>query len=296
MTATLDATEGEIAPEMAPPSMAPPKKEVIYRHAVLVRLTHWLNALIIVVMIGSGLNIFNAHPRLYWGLKGDEYDRPWLSIAATQGASGTRGVTTLGPWRFDTTGFLGVAKERGQDIVKAWPSTLTIPGNQDLADARHWHFLFAWGLAANGLIYLLWGLLSRHLKRDIVPTVGDLKDIPRSVIDHVQLKHPVGEAAKRYNVLQRLAYLGVITLIALMVLTGLTMSPGFNAFAPWLLDLFGGRQSARSIHFLCASGIVAFVTIHLIEVVLAGPINEIGSMITGRYAVPAAHPHDGAGQ
>ena len=291
MTATIDAQDNRAAPKGA---RRP--REVIYRHTVLVRLTHWLNALVIVVMIGSGLNIFNAHPRLYWGLKGDEYDRPWLSIAATEGAAGTRGVTTIGPWRFDTTGLLGVAKEKGQEIVKAWPSSVTIPSYQDLADARHWHFLFAWVLAVNGAVYLLWGLISRHLKRDIVPTIDDLKTIPRSVLDHVQLKHPVGDAAKRYNVLQRLAYLGVITLISLMVLTGLTMSPGFNAFAPWLLDLFGGRQSARSIHFLCASGLVAFVAVHLIEVVLAGPVNEIASMITGRYAVPQDHAHDGAGQ
>jgi thiosulfate reductase cytochrome b subunit len=291
MTATIDAPDRQ-----ATRADAKPPREVIYRHTVLVRLTHWLNALVIVVMIGSGLNIFNAHPRLYWGLKGDEYDRPWLSIAATESANGARGITTIGSWRFDTSGFLGVAREKGQDVVKAWPSILTIPSNQDLADARHWHFLFAWILAANGLVYLIWGVVSRHLKRDIVPTVDDLRDIPRSVIDHVQLKHPVGEAAKRYNVLQRLAYLGVITLISLMVLTGLTMSPGFNAFAPWLLDLFGGRQSARSLHFLCASGLVAFIAIHLTEVVLAGPYNEIKSMITGRYAVPSGHSHEGAGK
>ena len=100
------------------------------------------------------------------------------------------------------------------------------------------------------------------------------------------LKHPTGEAAKRYNVLQRLAYLGVILLITVMVLTGLTMSPGFDAFFPWLLDLFGGRQTARSIHFISASLIVLFIIVHLVEVVLAGPINEVRSMLTGRYVVP----------
>ena len=103
------------------------------------------------------------------------------------------------------------------------------------------------------------------------------------------LKHPTGEAAKRYNVLQRLAYLGVILLITVMVLTGLTMSPGFDAFFPWLLDLFGGRQTARSIHFISASLIVLFIIVHLVEVVLAGPINEVRSMLTGRYVVPKEH-------
>lgn len=264
-------------------------REVIYRHTFLVRLTHWLNALAIFIMIGSGLNIFNAHPNLYWGQKRSELDRPFLSIAAAESPKGPLGITTIGPLKLDTTGFLGVSTDHGQVLQKAWPSWLTIPSNQDLADARHWHFFFAWILAINGLVYLLWSLVSRHLQRDLWPGLKDLRSIPRSVVDHIRLKHPTGEAAKRYNVLQRLAYLGLITLVALMVLTGLTMSPGFDAFAPWLLDLFGGRQSARSIHFVCASGIVAFIVVHLVEVVLAGPINEVKSMITGRYAVPPEH-------
>lgn len=279
------STAIDTGPEIAS-GAAPRRREVIYRHTFLVRLTHWLNALVIFIMIGSGLNIFNAHPHLYWGQKGSELDRPFLSIDAVDSASGPRGVTTMGPVKLDTTGVLGVSKDNGQVLQKAWPSWLTIPGYQDLAHARRWHFFFAWVLAANGLAYLAWGLISRHLKRDIWPTVGDLKSIPRSVLDHIQLKHPTGAAAKRYNVLQRLAYLGLITLVILMVMTGLTMSPGFDAFAPWLLDLFGGRQSARSIHFFCASLIVAFIVVHLVEVVLAGPINEVRSMITGRYAVP----------
>jgi thiosulfate reductase cytochrome b subunit len=281
----------DTGPDVAPrPERAP--REVIYRHAFLVRLTHWLNALTIFIMIGSGLNIFNAHPHLYWGQKGSELDRPFLSIGAVDGAAGPRGITTIGPVKLDTTRLLGVSTDHGQVLEKAWPSWLTIPSNQDLADARHWHFFFAWILVANGLVYLLWGLVSRHLKRDLWPTWSDLRSIPRSVLDHIRLRHPTGGAAKRYNVLQRLAYLGLITLVILMVLTGLTMSPGFDAFAPWLLDLFGGRQSARSIHFFCASGIVAFIVIHLVEVVLAGPINEVTSMITGRYAVPQGRDRD----
>ena len=169
---------------------------------------------------------------------------------------------------------------------RAWPSWLTIPTWQDLATGRRWHLLFAWLLVANGLVYLASGAVSRHLARDLWPRWTDLKGIGRSVVDHIKLKHPKGEEAKRYNVLQRLAYLGVILLIAAMLLTGLTMSPGFDAMAPWLLDLFGGRQSARTIHFIAASLIVLFVFVHVIEVILAGPINELRSMITGRCAVP----------
>jgi thiosulfate reductase cytochrome b subunit len=105
--------------------------------------------------------------------------------------------------------------------------------------------------------------------------------------DHARLRLPTGDAAARYNPLQKLAYIAVIfVLIPLMILTGLTMSPAFDATFPQLLTLFGGRQSARSIHFLCAMGLLAFIVVHLIMVLLAGPINEIGSMITGRFRIP----------
>jgi len=262
------------------------QRESFYRHRALVRLTHWINALCILFLLGSGLNIFNAHPRLYWGLYGADSDKAFFSIGAYNTPQGTRGLTDIGPWEFDTTGFLGWSKHQGDYAARGWPDWLTIPGYQDLADARHWHFLFAWILAINGLIYLVWSLSTRHIQKDIWPTLADIKALPRSVLDHIRLKHPTGEAAKRYNVLQRLAYLVAIVLISLMVLTGLTMSPGFDAFCPWLLDLFGGRQSARSIHFISASLIVLFIFVHLVEVLLAGPVNEVRSMLTGRYVVP----------
>jgi thiosulfate reductase cytochrome b subunit len=254
-----------------------------------VRFAHWINALCIVFLLGSGLNIFNAHPRLYWGVYGANADPALISIEAHDTPNGPRGITQIGPWHFDTTGVLGWSDYMGQSWNRAWPSWLTIPSYQDLADARHWHFLFAWILAINGLFYLIWSFATRHLYRNLWPTRADIRAIPRSILDHLLLRHPKGEAAKRYNVLQRLAYLGVIVLIALMVLTGLTMSPGIDAFCPWLLNLFGGRQSARTIHFLSASLIVLFVVVHLVEVMLAGPINEIRSMLTGNYVVPKEH-------
>lgn len=265
------------------------KPESFYRHRAPVRLTHWINALCILFLLGSGLNIFNAHPRLYWGKAGADADTPFFSIGAYDTPMGTRGITGIGPWRVDTTGVLGWSNWNGRPVARGWPDWLTIPSFQDLADARHWHFLFAWILVLNGIAYLIWSLATRHLQKDVWPTRADIRSIPRSIIDHLLLRHPVGEAAKRYNVLQRLAYLGVIVLICLMVLTGLTMSPGFDTFFPWLLNVFGGRQSARSIHFISASLIVLFVIVHLAEVVLAGPINEVRSMLTGRYVVPKEH-------
>ena len=261
-------------------------REVIHRHAWPVRATHWINALTIFIMIGSGLNIFNAHPRLYWGQAGADSDKPFIALEAFQTPAGLRGRTTIGPLKLDTTGLLGVSREDGEQTERAWPEWLTLPSYTDLADARHWHFFFAWVLVANGALYLGWSLARRHIQRDLVPTASDLRAIPRSIIDHLKLIHPTGEAAKRYNVLQRLAYLGLLALVVGMVVTGLCMSPGFDAFAPWLVEALGGRQSARTLHFLFAFAIVLFIAVHLIEVVLAGPVNEVRSMITGRYAVP----------
>jgi thiosulfate reductase cytochrome b subunit len=286
VTADVERVIGSANPRVRQGLSNSSAREIFYRHRLPVRVTHWINALCILFLVGSGLNIFNAHPRLYWGMYGADADKPFFSIGAQDASNGTHGYAQLAHWRIDTTGVLGWSKSYGEYVERAWPDWITIPSFQDLADARHWHFMFAWLLVFNGSVYLTWGVVSRHLKTDIVPTGADIKAIPSSIVDHVKLKHPTGEAAKRYNPLQRLAYLGVIVVITLMVLTGLTMSPGFDAVFPWLLDVFGGRQSARSIHFIGASLIVLFVVVHLIEVVLAGAINEVRSMLTGRYVVP----------
>ncbi len=225
------------------------KRQTFPRHALIVRLTHWINVVCITVMLMSGFQIFNAHRALYWGLKGADADHHWFALA------------------------------------KGFPSWATIPSWQDLAMGRTWHFAFAWLFLINGLIYLLFGLLSGHFRRDFVPTGQQLRQIGHTIWDHLRFKFPKGEEARHYNVLQKFAYIGIVIVLPLMLLTGLTLSPGMDTSAPWLLELFGGRQSARSLHFIFAWSIVAFVIIHLIAVLAAGPINEIRSMITGRYAI-----------
>ena len=103
----------------------------------------------------------------------------------------------------------------------------------------------------------------------------------------MRFRHATGEAAKRYNVLQKLAYLAVIlVLLPLAIATGLGMSPWANALAPGWVDVFGGRQSARTIHFACAWLVVAFALIHVLQVIITGFWNNLRSMITGRYRVP----------
>ncbi|MGH8146029.1 MAG: cytochrome b/b6 domain-containing protein [Rhodanobacteraceae bacterium] len=247
---------------------------------------HWINAICLLVLLGSGLQIFNAHSALYWGQR-SHFGHPWLMLGATQTRDGTlHGITTLGSHRFDTTDWLGVSKIDGRPTVRGFPTWATIPGPQWLAMGRAWHFFFAWIFVINGVCFVAYALWSRHLTRDLLPTSRDWRSIGRSIIDHALLRHPRGEAALRYNVLQRLTYLVVIFgLGGGMVLLGLAMSPRMDSVLGWLVNLVGGRQSARSLHFLFAMGFVAFFLIHIFEVIVTGVGNNLRSIITGRYAI-----------
>jgi thiosulfate reductase cytochrome b subunit len=262
-------------------------KQVIYRHRLPTRIWHWLNAAVILVMLMSGLMIFNAHPRLYWGQYGANPDHAWLQI----GDSGEQGFLRVGDLTFRTTGYLGVWGGPGdQTMYTAFPGWLTIPSTYDLALSRRWHLTFAWLFVTGIIAYWIWGLVNRHIWQDLFPSKHELtpRHILEDVKNHALLRFPKGEAARRYNTLQKLAYLGVVfVLIPLLILTGLTMSPGMDAAWPWLIDVFGGRPSARSIHFICAMLIVLFFLVHLLMVALVGPINEVRSMITGRYHLSA---------
>jgi thiosulfate reductase cytochrome b subunit len=266
-------------------------RTLVYRHTRATRVMHWVNALSVFIVLMSGLQIFNAHPRLHWGESGADADPALLQITAVHGSNNQlTGVVLLGHARLTTTGVLGVsADKRGAASVRAFPRWATIPGFQDLAGGRSWHFFFAWILVINSFIYLLVGLFSRHVQRDLLPARHELTFVlfMHEIWDHVRLRFARGEAARHYNLLQKLSYLFVIFILGpVMLATGLTMSPGMDAAAPWLLDVFGGRQSARTLHFVAAMLIALFILVHLLMVVLAGPINEIRSMITGRYALP----------
>ena len=280
---TIDQ-EGQVP---AAPSVLP--RERIYRHALSTRIGHWINVLCIFVLLFSGLQILNAHPRLYWGQFGANHETPWIAFETYRGADGQPvGITRIGGLAFNTTGFLGASDFNGHRVGRGMPGWLTLPNARDLATGRNYHFFFAWMLAINGLVFLAISFASRHIQRDLSLRREELtaKHLAADLWAHVKLHIPRGEESKRYNTLQKIAYLSVIFgLVPLMVLTGLTMSPGVDAAFPSLLDLFGGRQSARSIHFIVAMSLVAFVGIHLFEIFLVGAWNEIRSMITGWYEV-----------
>lgn len=252
-----------------------------YRHSLVVRLTHWINVACLAVLLMSGLQIFNAHPALYWGDDSD-FDAPLASIGAARTPSGrAAGVTTVLGSSFETTGILGWSDVEGRPTARAFPAWLTVPGYQDLATGRIWHFFFAWLLVLNGAVYLTHSLATGHLRRDLSPRRDHWRAVGRTLLDHLRLRfHQEAE----YNVLQRVSYLLIVLVVLpLMILAGLAMSPGVNAFAPWMLDLFGGRQSARTVHFLLALILVFFAFVHVAMVILSGFRANVTAMITGRY-------------
>ena len=237
-----------------------PPADIIYRHSIATRILHWVNALCVFIVLMSGLQIFNAHPRLYWGEYGADTDTAFIQIGG-----------------------------HAAPAEKAFPHWATIPSWYDLAGGRRWHLFFAWVLVFNSALYVLIAFASGHVRRDLLPARTQIAPghIVRDLRDHLRLKFPVGDAARHYNILQKLAYLGVIFVLGpMMLLTGLTLSPGIDAAFAWLPELFGGRQSARTLHFLTAALIVLFIVVHLVMVLLAGPLNELRSMITGRFEVP----------
>jgi thiosulfate reductase cytochrome b subunit len=235
----------------------------------------------------SGLQIFNAHPALYTGSKSD-FAHPVLAMRAMRGDQGNvKGETVVLGTGFDTTGVLGLSRGGdGEWQARGFPSWATLPGYQDLSTGRRWHFFFAWLFLFNGLAYLIWSFWSGHVQRDLAPSGRELTHIGASIWEHLRLRFPQGKEARHYNVLQKLAYLAVVlVLLPLMLATGLAMSPGMDAGYPVLLEAFGGRQTARTIHFLSASAIVLFVAVHLVMVLISGVWNNLRSMITGRYII-----------
>ena len=266
-----------------------PAKVLYYRHRLPIRIVHWTNVLCLSILLASGLGIFNAHPALYWGQSSYSTRPAILEITSQDTPGGLRGVVRVAGHELDTTGVLGVSRRAdGTQNRHAFPSWLTIPSGYSLADSRLWHFFFAWLLLFNGLFYVAYSILGGHLRRDMLPDRADLKGIGASIRDHLRFRHPTGDAARRYNVLQKLAYLVVIfILLPLIILMGMAMSPMLDAVMTGWVDLFGGRQSARTIHFIIAWLLVGFVLIHVFEVIVSGLFNHLRSMVTGYYAVDA---------
>jgi thiosulfate reductase cytochrome b subunit len=217
----------------------------VKRHALSTRLWHWASLPCVVVLFMSGLTISNAHPWLYWGDWGFAPDQAWLA-------------------------------------VPRFPDWMTIPGYYSLAAARAWHILAAWPFALLLLFGWLAMLVNRHFARDIATSRHEWA--PRAIWADVRahLRFDFTHGTGKYNFLQKLAYGGVWgILLPGLVLTGIAISPGMAPSFNWLIELMGGRQSARSLHFLFAWGLFAFAVVHVALVLLTNPLQQIADMIGG---------------
>lgn len=228
----------------------PEAKNWVYRHSYNVRICHWINVVAFCYLVASGLMIFLQFPELYWGKVGFQ---------------GHPAFFRLSDW--------GISWEQADAM-----------GNRRWG--RNYHYLFAWVFLINGVVYLIWNLWQKRFYQKLLPrrTELSLSHLKKDIVDHLHFRRPEGEAAHHYNLLQKLSYLIVVFLLfPFMLLTGLAQMPAFTAISPELIDLFGGRQTARTLHVLCTVLLVLFVVVHVIEILVGEVTNKMRSMITGKW-------------
>ena len=260
-----------------------------YRHSLPVRLWHWTFACAAVGLLFTGICVLNVHPRLYWGEVGNESLPAVVAIEAAGSpiASGPApAVLVLGTHRFNVTGIFGVPLDAGADgtYFLIYP----MPESWHFGGLRAWHFALAWILVLGWLLYVSYIVLRGRLHSMLLPSADQLTAaaIRHDLLDHLRFRRAVGKEALRYGLLQKVAYLLVIgLLVPLLVLTGLTMSNAITIRFPELFGLFGGRESARTLHALAASLMLVFIVIHLVQLAVIGPLNAIRTMTTGYYRV-----------
>jgi len=275
-------TQSDNAPLAAMDAVA--AERAVPAHKVAVRLWHWTVAVAMLVLVMSGLTIFNAHPRLYWGPSGNFHDPAWFEI----GDADFDGYMRLGEFKLITTGTLGISENAdGHVRFRAFPEWASIPSEYNLGNALRWHFAFAWVFVLATVPYLVWGVASGHFRRCMIPARWELR--PRHVVHELCGKVipfvRCPECAGPYGVWQKAFYAAVVFgLLPLMVLTGLGMAPGLSPILGGLVELVGGRQTVRSLHFLAATGVVIFVLLHVVMVLTHRPLRSLWSMTFRRRA------------
>jgi len=224
------------------------------RHSGLVRVTHWITALCFFALLISGIEIVISHPRFYWGETGSVMTKPLFQLPIPSSR------------KLVPTGYNYVLPDQN-----GWSRAL--------------HFEAAWIAVLTGLLYVIYGFVSRHFRKDLLPSKTDFswRALWTAFAKPLRFERPSAAEASSYNVLQRLTYLFVIfVLFPLVIWSGLAMSLGFASAFPWSVTLLGGQQSARTIHFFVTLALVLFLFVHVLMVILAGFWRRTGAMITGR--------------
>lgn len=223
------------------------------RHSAVVRVTHWITTFCFFALLVSGVELIISHPRFYWGEVGNVNTPSLFDLPIPASRVAVK------------TGYAFVLPDQN-----GW--------------SRYLHFQTAWVAVFTGLFYAIHGLVTRHFRKSLLPAQADLswRTLSRQILNHLRFKPPGESEAWSYNVLQRLTYLIVIfVLFPLMIWTGLAMSPAFTSAFPATVNVFGGHQSARTIHFFLTVFLVLFLLVHIAMICLAGFRSRMRAMITG---------------
>ena len=223
------------------------------RHAAFVRVTHWITTICFFALLLSGGEIVVSHPRFYWGETGNDLTTPLFKIPIPASRN-------LVP-----TGYGYVLPDQN-----GW--------------SRYLHFQAAWAVVLTGLVYSVWGLRTGHFRSNLFPAPADRtwRAFVEVFAKHIRLKRPDDSEAFSYNALQRVSYLVVIfVLFPLVIWTGLALSPGFNSAVPAAVNVLGGRQSARTLHFFISAFLLLFLIVHVTMIFLAGFTRRMRAMIAG---------------
>jgi thiosulfate reductase cytochrome b subunit len=242
--------------------VAAPQKTDTPRHTALVRVTHWITVVCFFALLITGAEIIISHPRFYWGEIGNVNTRP-LFIIPIPSSHGT--VPT------------------GYDYV--------MPDQNGWS--RYLHFQAAWALVLIGFVYLIAGVATDHFRKDLLPAPGKRtwRAYWNRIAQYLRRAPPDPDEERSYNVLQRTAYLTVIiVLFPLVIWTGLALSPAFVSAFPATVNLLGGRQSARTLHFFVSAALLLFLFAHITMVALSGFRHRMRAMIFGRVTAPENHP------
>ena len=250
--------------------ITPSEVKVPGRHSLWVRLTHWIVTLSFLTLAFTGVMILMVHPRLYWGEVGNDLVDAWVEIPISRNYQ-------HGGWT-DHTSFQGIDN-----------SLISASRTYDIFNWNGWgrslHFLSGWFLVAFGIVYLFGGIFTRHFRRNFLPRTEELA--PRhfwsDIKDHVRMRIPAATGGPEYGLLQKTSYLAVVFFILpLMFITGCTMSPAVTSTFPFLLDVFNGYQSARTIHFFSFIALSLFLIVHIVMIVKSGFRTQMRGMTIGR--------------
>jgi thiosulfate reductase cytochrome b subunit len=226
------------------------------RHSALVRVTHWITVLSFFALLISGIGILISHPRFYWGETGNSLTTPLFRIHIPSSRATV------------STGYGYVLPDQN-----GW--------------SRYLHFQAAWAAVLTGLVYSIVGLWTGHFRKNLFPLPGDRSWRAFQAVfkKHLRFARPDASDAFSYNALQRVAYLVVIfILFPLVIWTGLALSPSINSRFPFVVNVLGGRQSSRTLHFFVSASLFLFLIIHIAMVLLAGFGSRMLAMVTGVVA------------